>query len=446
VSRGLGRIQRAVLDHLVSLGENEDGIPRKAPVYQIAVAVFQTDQPTDAQVSSVRRAVRTLANSRKVVTDRDLRYPFEDPHSRTYERRSKPFKHRGQWWRYQQTVPISETWVWLPPNLTPEQEEAAAKRFEELVNRWRGLDDDTGWIEMSWMRVADIPEPEYPPFIIDGLIHEGPTVMYGRPEAGKTAASLSATAAMMAGTSWLSRKVRESRHVAFWGLDPMQQREVKRRASHMPVLSKMLFSATPPGEGEAAWTQHGAELARLGADYVILDNLTRLMPRGKSVRDDDAVGTVLADIDILVNRFGIGVMLIHHAGKPGEDGNPKTTPLGATAIEAWGRHFLRVEALKDKAGEIHRTIVAYGNDLEVAEFRVPFVIGNSGVSIDECRDFDTVANRIQEIIDGQPWKSQTQIAEALGTSQPVISRTLKKAGYTLKAGRLVAALFVYSPP
>ena len=95
---------------------------------------------------------------------------------------------------------------------------------------------------MTWMRVADIPEPEYPPFIIDNLIHEGPTVMYGRPEAGKTAAALSASAGMMTGTSWLGRRVREARNVAFWGLDPMQQREIKRRTAQTPVLRQMLFS------------------------------------------------------------------------------------------------------------------------------------------------------------------------------------------------------------
>ena len=171
------------------------------------------------------------------------------------------------------------------------------------------------------------------------------------------------------------------------------------------------------------------------------------MPRGKSVRDDDAVGTVLADIDVLVNRYGIGVMLIHHAGKPGEDGNPKTTPLGATAIEAWGRHFLRIEAVKDKTGEIHRTIVSYGNDLEVVEFKVPFVIGNSGVTIDERRDFELTEQRMQAILDGQPWKSQTAIAEALNVGEPVVSRTLAKCGYMLVSGAVVQArIHPFIPP
>ncbi|MGF1427501.1 hypothetical protein [Kitasatospora sp. LaBMicrA B282] len=64
MSRGLGRIQRAVLAHLATepLGRSAlTGLPAWSSVREIAAAVFGVERASEAQVASVRRAVRTLA-------------------------------------------------------------------------------------------------------------------------------------------------------------------------------------------------------------------------------------------------------------------------------------------------------------------------------------------------------------------------------------------------
>jgi hypothetical protein len=288
----------------------------------------------------------------------------------------------------------------------------------------------------GWVRLGDIPEPKYPPFLVEDLIHEGPTVLYGRPKAGKSYLALSLAVSLMTETPWLGSKVREQRRVAYWGLDPVQTGETKRRANEIPGLNNLMFCSLPPGPEPAEWRSHSADLERIGIDYLIIDNLTRLMP-GKSVRDDDLVTPVLTNIDFMT-RAGIGVLLIHHAGKPGEDGNPKTSPLGATAIEAWGRHFLRADAVKDRnTGEVSRTLHSYGNDLSVPEKIIPFVIGSEGVSVGENRDFAKTDELMTRIISGGPWTTQRHIADELGVSQPTVQRTLKKCGYKLNRGQLV---------
>jgi hypothetical protein len=53
--------------------------------------------------------------------------------------------------------------------------------------------------------------------------------------------------------------------------------------------------------------------------------------------------------------------LLHHLGKPREDGAPATSPLGSTAIEAWARQLVRVTRIK---GTRQCTIDVEGNDVE----------------------------------------------------------------------------------
>jgi hypothetical protein len=206
----------------------------------------------------------------------------------------------------------------------------------------------------------------------------------------------------MSGESWLGYNVRERRKVAFWGLDPVQTAETKRWADTIPGLDDMLFCSMPPVQSSERWDAEARQLANLGVSYVVIDNLTRLIPPGKSVREDEAVNPVLANIDVLINYHDMGVLLIHHSGKPGEDGNPRKTPLGCTPIEAWGRHFLRVEVEHTKAGETNRTLFSYGNSLSMAELKIPFQVVDKGIAIDEARDFDVVNKRMAFILKTSP--------------------------------------------
>ena len=54
----------------------------------------------------------------------------------------------------------------------------------------------------GWVRVRDIPPPSEPAFILDNLIHEATTVMFGRPEAGKSYVALSMACSLVSGRPW----------------------------------------------------------------------------------------------------------------------------------------------------------------------------------------------------------------------------------------------------
>jgi hypothetical protein len=206
--------------------------------------------------------------------------------------------------------------------------------------------------------VRDLVIPDEPPFIVDDLLHEAATVLYGRPEAGKSYYALSLAAAVTSGAEWLGRGTRR-RKVLFMGLDPGQNRQTKRRIDLIPGNVNFLVSQRRPEPNDEWWHRFAGWVKDEGIGLVIIDNLKRLVSKG-SVNKDEDVGPVLDRLDMLIDN-GCAVLLLHHQGKTGEDGAPKTTPMGATCIEAWGRQFIRVERSR---GTRLCTLHVEGNDVE----------------------------------------------------------------------------------
>lgn len=123
MSRGLGCVQRAVLDYLATnpAGLLEGGAPREVPLSRVTMAVFGSDD--DVKLASARRAVRTLAAAGLV----EIHGRFADRlNGRKYEQRRYSREDGGHWWE----VTIRETYVSRP---WTEAERAAV---EEGAARW----------------------------------------------------------------------------------------------------------------------------------------------------------------------------------------------------------------------------------------------------------------------------------------------------------------------
>jgi hypothetical protein len=113
MSRGPGRVQRAILNYLATdpAGYIAGGAPDSVTVSAVAAVIFGTYRPTDAQRSSVRRAVRQLAAAGLVKADRESTFCTD------YERTYRQYRHGKSPSSYCQMgapyhdVTISETWV-----------------------------------------------------------------------------------------------------------------------------------------------------------------------------------------------------------------------------------------------------------------------------------------------------------------------------------------------
>ncbi len=290
---------------------------------------------------------------------------------------------------------------------------------------------------LGWVRLRDVPPEQEPPFIIENLIHQTSTVIYGRPKSGKSYVALSLAASLISAEPWNGYRVREGRNVALMSLDGNAVGEAQERISDMgspPELGELLLTTKPAPQGQKDWSDEGRRLKAAGMDLLIIDNLFRIMPRGQSVRNDEAIRPVVADLDILPCEYGITVVLVHHAGKPGESGASAKTPLGSTALEAWAKHFVRIEADKPGGGgPVRRQLVAYGNQLKMSEdLVIPFAIADGRivtkgvVPTSEQRDLEQLAKLL-----GKTWINQTAMGEALGIDQSAVSRLLRRTGYTL---------------
>ncbi|MEU4815292.1 AAA family ATPase [Micromonospora aurantiaca] len=217
------------------------------------------------------------------------------------------------------------------------------------------------------------------PFIVNGFIHNKATVIYGRPKAGKSFVSLSVAEAMTSGKDWLGEAT-ESRTVALWALDPGQKDEMKKRYDVIEGKPGLLITSIRPdyrpGYVDDWWASFTYELLERGVNVLVIDNLTRLLPAGSSTRFDDHVEPILSRLSGLIDA-GITVILVHHKGKFNEEQGSQKSPMGSTAIESWGRHF--VDVTNHDKGLIE--LRAYGNDTQ--EFSVfaafdPTCVGENG--------------------------------------------------------------------
>ena len=130
MSRGHGRVQRAIVDYLATDpgGRFQWGEPRGISLYRVTCAVFGVSQPTDSQRASVRRAVRQLHGAGLIyLEERITVWAKGDRNRRSYWRRSRwSTPARGL-----EEVSISEMNVRRLP--TPE-EDAARKAY--IRERW----------------------------------------------------------------------------------------------------------------------------------------------------------------------------------------------------------------------------------------------------------------------------------------------------------------------
>jgi hypothetical protein len=237
-------------------------------------------------------------------------------------------------------------------------------------------------------RLADVTPASETPFLIEGLIHRTATMIYGRPKAGKSFVALSAGMALGEGTPWLGRQV-EPRNTLLWALDPGQEDETWQRFNTAKGAkdSRLFITNVRPEDTEDWWEEFSDVLVSSGVEVLIVDNLSALLGRG-SYNNDADVRPALGRLQALLDE-GIAIVLVHHSGKFNEEQGSAKTPMGSTAIEAWGRQFIQVTDDQEL-----RVLRVYGNNTPERELGIALDFtgeGDDGAFVTLIGEEETVA-------------------------------------------------------
>ena len=260
------------------------------------------------------------------------------------------------------------------------------------------------------------------PYLVEDFVHQQATVIFGRPEAGKSFVALSLAHALATGSDWMGRQVAKTK-VALWALDPGGDSEAKDRYNDVPTYQapddEVLIYAEKPdwrdGYKEGCWQGLVAELVREDVKVLIIDNLLRLMPPGKSIRLEEDIALVTSRLDEII-KAGISVVLLHHKGKNSEERqDAKKTPMGSTGIESWARHLVDV----DRYEEVLLDLRTFGNNTTEKHHYLAFVPKH-----------ETKDGLFMKLLwtDGDEEMSLDSYEERLAKAQIVLDKKLKERG------------------
>jgi energy-coupling factor transporter ATP-binding protein EcfA2 len=176
--------------------------------------------------------------------------------------------------------------------------------------------------------------------VIDGLIHESMTLLYGQTCSGKSTLASSLAIALATGQEkWLGRDIKANapRKVGVIAGDPVGAREYARRI--VPTIGSAAIDVYEPNRPTRPDTwERISEIADLsGWQFVILDNLSAFVPG--SLSNDDDIRKLYTQIDNFP-RQDIPVLLIAHSSdKSGEHGYSRI-PMGSSMIRFGPRWWI----------------------------------------------------------------------------------------------------------
>lgn len=191
-----------------------------------------------------------------------------------------------------------------------------------------------------------------PEFLMEGMIHDAATLVWGKSEQGKSSLLQCITRALACGEEWHGHGVPHGPvKIAVFASDPGGVREWCERLREIgtpPTVSVWV----PPRPDPVLWRGMARDFQVAGVRLVIVDNFYSWVPDADVNKSGD-VGPALACLGEL-QRAGLSVVLVHHADKGG------TSPAGTHAFTAWFRHQVKVS---------RNRVVSQGNQAKSLTYR-----------------------------------------------------------------------------
>jgi hypothetical protein len=209
------------------------------------------------------------------------------------------------------------------------------------------------------------------PWLIEGIIHSGSTLVFGQPKVGKSFLMSALVAALVSGDDFLDRPVPRDREfsVAIGWCDDGD------RSAYAKHISEVLPEGTPTPKiryyglqpmTPALWHKLYAEVIEHQHSLVLIDNMSQAMEGSFNHPED--VSKFFQGVRKFT-RAGIPVVIVAHSSdKAGVNGRPPDKPMGQTTISGavrWrcfvtrtGRGNMRFQFTGN--GEPHTVIATHG--------------------------------------------------------------------------------------
>jgi hypothetical protein len=193
------------------------------------------------------------------------------------------------------------------------------------------------------VRKLSDPEPERPPFLVDGIVHQSVTLLYGESKIGKSTLAASLAAALADGAAeFLGRMVTVPgpKSVGIIAGDFADGHAYVAQLRQVTSTDRITVYDVNRPPVRQLWQDLQLDVRQAAHDLVIVDNLTSLIPG--SVNDDVAVNLFYDELDGMVREGAAVVLVAHSSEKTGERGK-SPYPMGSSAIRARARRLWRVE-------------------------------------------------------------------------------------------------------
>ena len=274
----------------------------------------------------------------------------------------------------------------------------------------------------------DLSSMEFEPlnWAVDGILPSGLTILGGRPKAGKSWFALELCYSVAADEPFLGRFEVAKGPAIYIALEDSKRRlkvrlNTVREGGAVPNELYFLDSFYPLKSGAEEALENLLSVYNPG--IIVIDTLAKISPAtGGSKNSYLADYQLLGNLQKIVVNSDTAVVLIHHTRKM-EAEYVFDEISGTTGLTGAADTIMVLKQIGRDRGEFHIT----GRDIESQNFELDFKNGiwsYFGESISAAEEEKQLYETVISLLD--QGFSQSEVAAQVGTSQPTISRLLKK--------------------
>lgn len=196
------------------------------------------------------------------------------------------------------------------------------------------MNDTTKYLTAELItRDTDLTQEPHP-FLVDGIVHQSVTLLYGRTCSGKSTLAAALAIALSNGeTEFLGREITSDgpMRVGIITGDPLGASEYKRRLVSDGAIGSGEIQLVAPYRPTRIETWEEVREVIQGQDcgFVIVDNLSSFVPG--SLNDDDSVKLLYDQIEQFP-RDGIPALVLAHTSDKWTEHGPSRIPMGSSLI------------------------------------------------------------------------------------------------------------------